>query len=309
MKKTLTLLLCLMLLFTISGCGKKEDEKKDNNKTKEPRNENEFTVVDETEICADALEFVYQDDDYKYYFPCIKSESVFIVFTNGDRISIKEAMEVTSVDWMKKVIEKYPDLFQKVEIKEEKEKHVVTFNSDGGSSVVKQSVEEGNKATKPKDPTKKDYTFIEWQLDGKKYDFNTIISKDIALKAIWKKNEVSNNSTENKKYTVTIYRGNVCDASGEVYGVRVMETLSVESGKTFTRLPYAGGYEGYSHKTNEGTEWERYDGEAFIFTGKTSDLSDGSKMTTEDELGASWNYSSPVTKDIKLLQLYSGCGV
>ncbi|MBQ4634268.1 MAG: InlB B-repeat-containing protein [Bacilli bacterium] len=65
----------------------------------------------------------------------------------------------------------------------------VAFDTDGGSTVSKQIVKEKGKATKPKTPTKTGYTFIEWQLNGKKYDFNTIISENITLKAVWEAKE------------------------------------------------------------------------------------------------------------------------
>ena len=38
----------------------------------------------------------------------------------------------------------------------------VTFNSLGGSDVKAQFVKNGAKATKPEDPTREDYTFVEW---------------------------------------------------------------------------------------------------------------------------------------------------
>ena len=65
----------------------------------------------------------------------------------------------------------------------------VIFDTDGGSTVAKQIVKEKGKATKPKTPTKTGYTFIEWQLNGKKYDFNTIVSENITLKAVWEAKE------------------------------------------------------------------------------------------------------------------------
>ena len=73
---------------------------------------------------------------------------------------------------------------------EEKKTFTVTFNSDGGSSVKSQEVT--GKVTKPADPTKKDYKFVEWQLNGKKFNFEeTTIAEDITLKAVWEK-EVTN---------------------------------------------------------------------------------------------------------------------
>jgi len=74
---------------------------------------NYFTIVDETEMCATALELVYADDDYKYYFECIKSDTVFIVFEDGTRMSISVAKSISYVNWLELVVSKYPELFIK----------------------------------------------------------------------------------------------------------------------------------------------------------------------------------------------------
>ena len=63
----------------------------------------------------------------------------------------------------------------------------VTFDSDGGTTVPPQEIEEGTKARMPASPTKTDYTFIEWRLDNKKYDFSKPVTKNITLKAYWEK--------------------------------------------------------------------------------------------------------------------------
>ena len=76
--------------------------------------------------------------------------------------------------------------------------YVVTFNVDGGSTINAQEVEEGETLTAPTDPTKEGYIFVEWTLDGKTFDLNTKITKDITLKAKWEKVE-----EEKKVYTVT----------------------------------------------------------------------------------------------------------
>ena len=65
----------------------------------------------------------------------------------------------------------------------------VTFDSDGGSEVEAQEVEENATAEKPADPTKEGFTFKGWQLDGKDFDFSTPITEDITLKAVWEKVE------------------------------------------------------------------------------------------------------------------------
>jgi len=85
------------------------------------------------------------------------------------------------------------------DILEDVVKYTVLFDSNGGSKVESEKVLENAKATKPKDPTKDGYTFIEWQLNKKAYDFNNEVTSDITLKAKWKKNE--NTETTNKEQT------------------------------------------------------------------------------------------------------------
>lgn len=51
-----------------------------------------FEIIDETEVCAQALEEIYETEFNKYYLPCIKSSQVFIKFANGNKYSIKEAL-------------------------------------------------------------------------------------------------------------------------------------------------------------------------------------------------------------------------
>lgn len=75
-------------------------------------------------------------------------------------------------------------------------KYTVTFNSDGGSSVSKQTVVSGKTATKPGNPTKSGYTFKGWYLNGTEYDFSSKVTKNITLTAKWEKNKVVSYVTE-----------------------------------------------------------------------------------------------------------------
>ena len=139
MKRLITLLICLILLLAVSGCGKdKEEPKPTGDDSKETTKDNSETEPTGKDI-----------DD----------------------------------------LENTPS---------ENPKFTIAFDSDGGSNITKQTVEEGGKATKPKDPTKNGFLFKEWQLSGKKYDFNNKITKDISLKAFWIKYDY--NLNDNKKY-------------------------------------------------------------------------------------------------------------
>jgi uncharacterized repeat protein (TIGR02543 family) len=65
--------------------------------------------------------------------------------------------------------------------------YTVTFDSGGGTSVQSQTVERGEKATSPSNPTRSGYTFVFWHLKGATtaYDFNTPVNSNITLVAKW----------------------------------------------------------------------------------------------------------------------------
>ena len=77
-----------------------------------------------------------------------------------------------------------------------KQNYTVTFDAKGGTPTPDaQTVVKDGTATAPTAPTREGYTFVEWQIDGKKYDFSTPVTKDITLVAVWKKKEESAPST------------------------------------------------------------------------------------------------------------------
>lgn len=71
----------------------------------------------------------------------------------------------------------------------------IVFETDGGTEINTQTIETGKLASEPTTPTKKGYKFIEWQLNGKKFDFKQEINSDIKLTAKWEKIENSTNSS------------------------------------------------------------------------------------------------------------------
>ena len=84
---------------------------------------------------------------------------------------------------------------------------VVQFDTDGGSHVDWQIVNYNALVTKPSDPTKIGYTFKEWQLNGSTYNFNTPVTSDIVLVAVWVKLVTPQEPSlkdllQNKGYTV-----------------------------------------------------------------------------------------------------------
>ena len=80
-----------------------------------------------------------------------------------------------------------------------KNTYTVLFDSDGGTSVDKQEIVEGEKITKPTDPTKENYLLDGWYLGDEKLDFTTYkVSSNITLKAKW-----IDNSSQEEYVTVT----------------------------------------------------------------------------------------------------------
>ncbi len=93
--------------------------------------------------------------------------------------------------------------WQKIEEETKKDIYTVTYDSNGGSYVPSEKVLEGNKATKPNNPTKANYKFLGWYLKNEPYDFNTKIYQNITLTAKWEKEEVKYNEyckIENETY-------------------------------------------------------------------------------------------------------------
>src|SRR5699024_10624350 len=74
---------------------------------------------------------------------------------------------------------------------DDKEVYIVDFDSNGGSRVSSQKVEEGGKVVKPSNPTRDCYDFVGWYTNAsftKKYDFSTPVTSDMTLYAKWEDN-------------------------------------------------------------------------------------------------------------------------
>ena len=62
---------------------------------------------------------------------------------------------------------------------------IITFDSMGGSSVSSQTITSGKTVTKPTNPTKAGYDFVEWQKNGTTYNFATAVTSSFTLTAKW----------------------------------------------------------------------------------------------------------------------------
>lgn len=59
----------------------------------------------------------------------------------------------------------------------------ITFDTNGGTIIEKQIVKKGEKITKPEDPVKNGYIFVEWVHENTTYDFNNVVTEDLILVA------------------------------------------------------------------------------------------------------------------------------
>ncbi|MDR0785955.1 MAG: fibronectin type III domain-containing protein [Treponema sp.] len=63
--------------------------------------------------------------------------------------------------------------------------YVVTFDSAGGTDVPSQDVASGGRATKPANPTRVGFDFVEWRRNGAVYNFSSTVAATLTLTAIW----------------------------------------------------------------------------------------------------------------------------
>ena len=68
-----------------------------------------------------------------------------------------------------------------------KETYVVKFDTDGGSTISNQIINEGEFIKKPKEPTKEGYKFVNWYNGDDVYNFSLKVNKDLVLTAKWEK--------------------------------------------------------------------------------------------------------------------------
>lgn len=142
--------------------------------------------------------------------------------------------------------------------------YTVTFNSNGGTTVDSQNIEEGKTAVKPEDPTKEGcYAFDGWYENEeltKAYNFSTPVTADITVYAKWKEAHVWGEPTytwADDNSSVTAER--VCTADPEH-----RETETVSASYTVVTEP-----------TDEAAGLGRWTSEAFenaAFTIQTKDV-------------------------------------
>lgn len=116
--------------------------------------------------------------------------------------------------------------------------HTVTFDTDGGSEVPNQSIEAGECAVQPDNPTKDGFTFAGWFSDAdltEAYDFSTPVYADFTLYAKWEAtagddlgDDESTEVTEDDQFKLSVDRPEVSMSSGDTEVVfKVSSTLTI----------------------------------------------------------------------------------
>jgi uncharacterized membrane protein len=123
--------------------------------------------------------------------------------------------------------------------------YTVTFNADNGTVNTTQTVTEGGKATKPANPTKDGYGFGYWfnVATNSEWDFDTIITADITLKAEWTPDcTITNHAIDDD-----LSCGHTAKVYGTINGIPVYRTKAVT--ETQATAAYTVALAGYNSMT------------------------------------------------------------
>ena len=60
-------------------------------------NKSTIEIIDATYVCNNSAEQFYEDNNYIYFFPCVKSNSVYVKFENGNKMLVVDALEEKKV--------------------------------------------------------------------------------------------------------------------------------------------------------------------------------------------------------------------
>ena len=101
--------------------------------------------------------------------------------------------------------------------------HYVEFDSNGGSSVERQIVRNGEKATEPKDPTKDGTEFVDWYDGENVFDFDTAITKDYKLTAVWADGSGSSSTSHTVTFVLNGGTGTGCEEQTVAVGGKAVK--------------------------------------------------------------------------------------
>ena len=155
---------------------------------KVPNSQKNYSFIDEVETWGN-IQYVVSLDIYGIQQVVTKT----IPLNDGD-----------NVVYITEQLNGNPKAIYEVTIRR-REIYTVTFNSQGGTTVENQAIEENSMAIQPASPTKKGYTFNKWA-----FDFSTPITKNIDINAEWTANI-------DTKYKVEYYFENIEDTNYTLY--------------------------------------------------------------------------------------------
>ncbi len=150
--------------------------------------------IDAEDFDADSFTIVCTDSSGNEVTEVIQGT----VFTRNDDGSVKVTLTIPENKGEYEIIiecntRKYGDVYLTGALSVDIIYYKVTFNTDGGSLIEQEKIEEGKTAQKPADPSKKGdgslYQFQNWYDEaGAVYNFDAAVNSDITLKAKWKEN-------------------------------------------------------------------------------------------------------------------------
>ncbi len=135
---------------------------------------------------------------------------------------------------------------------EPKAKYIVTFDSQGGSDVPQQEVEEEQFIEEPVEPTMEDYVFGGWYTEAEgttAWDFNTPVKSDLTLFAKWTVEGVLINGV--RWATSNVDTPGTFAASSEVAG-------KIYQWNKSTAWSATGGVLGWDNNVIPGLEWASF---------------------------------------------------
>lgn len=117
-----------------------------------------------------------------------KENGIALEESSIETTSYKEGAIITQTKTAGEVIKEGDSL--KVTIASAPVTHIVTFKNDD-STYQTVNVQDGKSVGEPPTPTKDGYTFQGWFLNGKAYNFSSVVTEDITLTATWAKKTVT----------------------------------------------------------------------------------------------------------------------
>ena len=124
-----------------------------------------------------------------------KEGYIFLGWYNGDKLYDFNSKVESDMELIAKWKKESKETNDNKQSSKKQIRYDVIFGSNGGTTVDSKSVLENQTVGKPTDPTRENYIFMYWELNGQRFDFSTKITKSITLKARWLENN------EEKTYT------------------------------------------------------------------------------------------------------------